>query len=161
MWARSFYNIYEANYLLNPDENACSKSYSLLMNTTVRLRAFSSSYCTININSSLNFATWHVIEIYRREGNPHYSNFFVENFLEEDSDNSAHIVSFPFGDCEVKLRGKSLTFHLVMTYIDINIHNFETIITTYIDINIHNLETIITKSTLKQNPCGVIYDGVE
>ena len=144
VWANILYDNYEANYHLSPEANACSKSYSLPLNTTIRLQAVSNSDCTINLNTSLNSAIWLVIEIRRREGNPNYSTFFVENISEEDSGSTADIISLLFGDCKVKLFGKSLILHLVMTYIDINIHTYGNTNTT----------------TLKQNPCGVEYNGV-
>ena len=115
------------------------------VNTTIRLQAVCSSDCTININTSVNSAIWLVIKIRRREGNPNYSTFFVESISEEDSENAADITSLPFSDCKVKLFAKSLIFHVVMTYIDINIYTFENTNTT----------------TLKQNPCGVEYNRVE
>ena len=143
IWA-SLYD-YEAKYPLNLEANACSKSYSLPLNTSVRFQAVSSSNCTININTPLNSDTWFVIKIRRREGNPYYSTFFVEKVSKEDSHNAAEIISLPFNDCKVKLLGKSLILHIIMAYIDINVHNLGN----------------ITETTLKQDPCGVKYDGVE
>ena len=144
VWAKILFDNYKVNYPLSPDVNACSKSYSLPLNTTIRLQAVSSSDCTINIKTSLNSAIWLVIEIRRRDGNPNYSTFFVENISEEDSESAADIISLPLSDCKVKLLAKSLIFHLVMTYIDISIHTYRNANTT----------------TLKQNPCGVEYNGV-
>ena len=109
VWAKSLYDNYEANYPLSPEANACSKSYSLPLNTIIRLQAVSTSDCTINIYTSANSATWLVVEIRRREGNPNYSTFFVQNISEEDSENAADITSLPFSDCKVKLLGKSST----------------------------------------------------
>ena len=148
VWAKSFYDKYEdyeTNYPLNLEANACSKSYSLPLNTIVRLKAVSNSECKIDIHTSLNSATWLEIEIKRREGNPYYSTFFLENLFEEDSNNAAEIISFPFNDCNVKLLGKSLILHMVMAYIDINVRNLGN----------------ITETMLKQNSCAVKYDGVE
>ena len=76
-------------------------------------------------------------------GNPYYSTFFVENFHEENSDNEADVILFPLGGCTVKLVGKSLIFHLKMTYIDISIHNLGNITTT------------------QEHNCGVEYNSVE
>ena len=144
LWAKSLYDDYEVNYSLKSEANACSKSYSLSLNTTIRLQAVSSSDCTIKINTSLKSASWFGIEIQRRDGNPNYSAFFVKNILEENSNTAADIISFPFSDCKVKLFGKSLIFRLVMTYIDINISN------------LGNLST-----TQEQKNCSVKYDGLE
>ena len=148
VWAKSLYDKYEgyeAIYPLNLGANACSKSYSLPLNTSVRLRADSNSECTIEIKTSLNSATWLEIEIKRTEGNPYYSTFFVKNLSEEDSNNAKEIISFPFNDCKVKLLGKSLILHMAMIYIDINVRNLGN----------------KTATTIKQNPCGVKYDRVE
>ena len=144
VWAKSVYDDYEeTHFSLNPEENSCSKSYSLPLNTVIGLQAVSSEECTISINTSLDSVSSFVIEIKRREGNPHYSTFFVENFLEEKSDNAANVISFPLGGCTVKLVGKSLIFHLIMTYIDVSIHNLGSITTT------------------QEHNCGVEYNGVE
>ena len=149
VWGKSLYRnheVYEANFPINPETNACSRSYSLPLNTTVRLKAVSNSKCTIYMNTSLSSATWLEIQINRREGNLSYSTFFAENFSGVDLDNVAEIVSFPSNDCKVKLFGRSLIFHLVMTYIDIDVRN---------------VGNITTEMTLQQNPCGIEYDGVE
>ena len=145
VWAKSLYDDYEAAYsLLNPRENSCSKSYLLPLNASIGLQAASSQECTISINTSLDSASSFVVEINRREGNPFYSTFFVETFLEEGSDNAADIISFPWSSCTFKLVGQSLNFHLIMTYVDVNIHNFGHI-----------------TATQEQNNCGVEYNGVE
>ena len=84
VWAKSLYTDYEPKNPLSPKANACSKSYSLPFNTTIRLQAVSNSDCTININTSLNSATWLVIEIRRRDGNPNHSTFSFKTFLKRD-----------------------------------------------------------------------------
>ena len=145
VWAKGLYDDYKASYPLPPEANACSKSFSLPLNSSIRLQAVSSSDCTININTSLNSPTWFVIQIQRREGDPDYSTFFVENSFKDDLNNAKDIISFPFSDCKVKRLGKSLIFHLVMTYVDISIYNLGT----------------LTTPTLQQNNCSVKYDGVE
>ena len=145
LFGQRVYDDYEAAYpLLYPAENSCSKSYSLPLNTSIGLQAVSSDECTISINTSSDSASSFLIEIKRREGNPYYTTFFVENFLEENSDNAADVISFPLSGCTVQLVGKVLNFHLIMTYIDVNIHNFGNI-----------------SKTQEQNNCGVEYDGVE
>ena len=142
--AKSLPDDYEAApSLSNPTaENSCSKSYSLPFNTEIGLQAVSSEECTININAPLDSPSSFVIKIKRREGNPYYSTFFVENLLEQE--NTADIISFPQSGCAIQVAGKSLKFHLIMTYVEIDIHNLGN-----------------TTKMQKQNNCSIEYNGAE
>ena len=58
VWAKSVYDYHKEVYSLsNPEENSCSKSFFLPLNTAIGLQAVSTEECMISINTSLDSAS--------------------------------------------------------------------------------------------------------
>ena len=119
-----FYDEYEYERGLDrySGNNDCWKTFYLPLNSSTRLRAFSSdsSPCRMNVRViSVRPVDWLKIDILNVETNYNCSYFHVEVY-NEDNENT-QIVSFSNTPCTTYIAGKALSFYVQMGYVNFDI----------------------------------------